>query len=461
MRYATRRSHARLVLAMLALPGVIEARDALVSDLRWSADGGTITCRAGAGAHTRRLVLDAATGGAACPTPELRDPSWSEARRSVLFRDLFGIYEVEAGGSVGSARQVLFLPESSPHFLRALGSDARGRILAWTYDRRQARHEIWSLESGVVDSTVYAAGPEALLAWRRRNEAVAFDAVPNRFVRTACIRRSSGEARLCAEIVPDGTRTPTFRVTLGPPGGIDVLTTHCVPTAMAPSPDSSRIVLGLLERVRDGRSALASAWLVTWSGGRRAYELPLDPPADVRVLGGAWVRWLPGDRALWAESHTGLWMLDGSTGRPLVAAPRDAAHGALACVVVDRTGDRHDAAAIARRLRDAGFEGGWLQHDSGYEIQAGASAERASLEARAARLRQQGWAGARVEDRAVEAIAPGIAYGHASGPAGKLAWSRIVERDGERASEIWVQAGDEAPRRLLSLLGDTGTGSGR
>lgn len=445
-----------LVILCLEWPAWACAGGAFVSDLQWSADGKQIVFRAGAPEEARTLVLDIATGGVSCPAPQVREPNWSQARGAVLFRDVFGVFEAEVGPRVGPPRQVLFLPAASPLFLRACGSDSQGRILVWTYDRRSARHEIWTLESGNAVATPLESGPEALLAWRRRNQASAFEAVSNRFVRTACLRRPGSDARLCAELVPDGTRTPNYRVTLGPPGGIEILATHCYPTALAAAPDSSRVVLGLLERVQEGRSALASAWLVSWADARRVYELPLEPAVDVRARRGAWVRWLDSQRALWAEGHAGLWKLEAQSGQPLVAAPRTVQHARLACVVVDRVRERADAEAMASALREAGLEAGVLQRAMGYEIQAGASSNRESLQARTARLRQMGFARAVVETCSIEEIAPGVPYGHVPGPAGLLAWAVLVDHDGERLPEIHVQVGEAPPRRVL---GDWGSPS--
>jgi hypothetical protein len=436
-------------LWLLLVAPRVDAADCYFSQLRWSADGRRLEVVAGVGADTRRLVVDVGSGRVECPAPQVLEPVWCEAGRRVLFRDRFGLYEVRPGDAP-QARALLFLPEASPHFLRAYGEDARGRALAWTYDRRTGEHAIRTLDVPDSPPQRQASGPQALRAWQAGNAARPFASVGGRFVRSTCLRRPGGSERVCAEQVVDGTLAGVFRVTLGAPGGVRILDEHCAPTAFAPSPDSSRVVLGLLEDLdAGGRAAALTVWAVGWQDGRALARRSLTTPRDIRARHDSWVRWIDPTRCLWADAAGALSLLDleAGTAKVLVEPAATPAHAEVYRVVVAEAETAAEAEALVARLRAGGAEAAALQRGARFVVEAGAAAGRAEAEARAAGLRGRGHR-PEVRSGSVEDIAAGIACGQAPGPGGRTALVRNVDGPLGRGSEIWIQS-DAGPERLL------------
>jgi hypothetical protein len=438
--------------ALVALAGTrAAADDCYFSQLRWTEDGRRLELVAGAGAATRHLAVDVASGRLECTAPQVLEPVWGEVGRRVLFRDDFGLYELRPADATPAARALLFLPAASPQFLRAYGEDARGRVLVWTFDRQTGEHAIRTLEAAPGSPPRKGSGPEALRAWQSANVARPFAPAGGRFVRSTCLRRPASPAtRLCVEQIVDGTPRGLFRVTLGAPGGVRILSERCAPSAFAPSPDSSHVVLGLLEDIDGaGRAAALAAWSVGWQDGRAVARRALPAPRDIRARHETWVRWIDRTRCLWADAGGALSLLDveAGTAAPLVHGGDAPAHADVWRVVVQEVDTRAAAEALVASLRAAGFEAGIREREARFEVQAGAMERRPEAEARAAALRGRGQR-PEVRRGTVEDVAPGVASGHAAGPGGRSAFVRNVDGPHGRGSEIWMVSGS-APERLL------------
>jgi hypothetical protein len=423
------------------------------SDLRWSADGARLLFVASCDGEARRLEVDPSTGALVCPEPVVREPSWCEAGRRVVFRDVFGIYELRPDEPHAAARQLLFLPAVARTFLRAGGEDAQGRALAWTYDRDAAEHALWILGSGGVERIPGApSGTEALRLWQSRNTARPFASVGGRFVRSTCIRRPGGTELLCLEQSVDRRRAGAFRLTLGPPAQVQVLLGDCSPTSLAPAADSSFSVIGLYEGVSDaGRSAVLSAWTVGWHEGKRLYQTALPESASVRTRHETWASWQQRGVLLWADAAGQLARLDTSTGAATILVPLGPAMGTAPVfrVVALEAADRDVAERAIAKLREAGSDAGILVASPRFEVQAGAASTRAEATSRAAALHRQGWAGAVVREGSAADVAPGLPFARTAGSGGRIAFVRNVDGASGRFAEIWLAKPKGEPKRLV------------
>jgi len=433
-------------MALAAAPNA--GADCTFSDLAWSGDA--IRVRVAAGGDNREALVDVATGAVTAVDPRVREPVFSASRRSVLFRDALGVCEISAEGGA-PARLRLFLPDATPRFLRAFGADAGGRLLAWTYDRETATHEMWTVaaEGAAPSRVVVPSGPEALRWWREHDAAVAFDRVGGRIVRTACVRFAARPERVCVEPTGRGADgRPRFQLVLGRAGEMGEWARDVVATGLAPAPDSSAVVVGLEEVVAS--SAGATTWWVTPAQARRIATSAVAAGADNRV------RWTRGEDALWLDGAGALWRIDVGAGAATALVPARTAPSPSPFhrVVVARTSDADSAAAWVTRVAAAGFEAGARRDGAAWEVQAGAAVLRAEAEARAAALRGRGFA-ARLETGTAAQVAPGIGFAAtAAARGGRRAFVRNVATSTGMVSELWIQDGDQPPRlRLAAFAG--------
>lgn len=441
---------------VLALPARAASDDVYFSDLVWNPEGTHLRFLAGSGDDLRTLEVEPASGFLRCLDPRVREPVWSEARGKVLFRDRLGVFEVDPSGVGAGAQLVLFLPEASMHFVRAFGADARGRLMVWTFDRLRGEHTLWTQFAdgwqpvpGVLDSS------EALRLWEERNRARDFRRAGGQFVRSLCLRQPGTKSRICLENVIGRFRgrSPFFRVTMGPPGGVEVLQNHCAPNGVTASVDTSRVVVGLYEELDDhGRSEVLSVWVVDWTNGTRVYETLLPKLVDVRNRHECWALWRPGSALLWADPAGQL--LSVSTASPdaraLVHMPMPAARAPLYRVVALTVVDANTAQPYLERLRDAGLDTALYDAQAHLEVQVGAAASRADARARADQLRMQGYSQAREVEGSVEEIAVGMGFGWSSAFGGRGAFVRHTRGQRGVFSEIWyVERSGETPRLLI------------
>lgn len=434
-----------MLLVVAGIPA--RAGDCFFSRLRWCTEG--VEFVAGSATETRTLVVDPATGRIVCRDPRVAEPQI--AAGSVVFTDLFGVFAFDLANTA-PPRQVLFMPRAGNTFLRAAGVDARGRPLAWTYDRERAEHSFWSAatESG-FDRVVQPSGPAALGAWRSRNVATAFTAAGTRFVRTTCLRRPQGDTRMCVESVAGTNR---WRLTFGAPSDVGVLVPECTPVAFAAMTDSS---LALIEVVEPGVDAGAPASLVTWlarwtEGARRVSRItPL--PSLTRA---SWLYPESRESLLWADASGTLWRIPihGGDAAALVEAVSQPSHAEVWRTIVAQLERREAADSLQLRLQATGQEARIATNAGSYEVQAGAFAERGPAQARVAALRQRGFLGARAEGGDASKLAPGVEYGHVTDHSGRTAWVRRVERRSGVFTELWLQSPGQAPRLLVPSLDD-------
>ncbi len=427
------------------------AGDCYFSQVRWRAEG--VEFVAGSAAETRTLLVDPATGRVHCLDPRVREPLMASGR--VVFTDLFGVFEFDPA-SRARPRQVLFMPSSGSTFVRAAGADTRGRTLVWTYDRDRAEHIFWNAAGTGFDRIVQPNGPAALGAWRTRNVATAFATATTRFVRSTCLRRPHGEERLCIESVAG---TDRWRLTLGPPNEVVVLTPDCTPVAFAAIADSS---LALVEVIEPGAGAGSGpalvTWLARWSEGARRVTRVAPPPSTANA---SWFHREAGTSVLWADASGTLWRipLEGGEATVLVEAPLQKRHAEVFRVVLAVTERRERADSLQARLAAGGIEARIATRGGLHEVQSGAYGERGPAQARIAALRQRGFAGARVESGDARSLAPGVEFAHATGTSGRTAWVRRVERRDGVYTELWGQTPGEASRLLVPSL-ETGMPAG-
>jgi sporulation related protein len=455
--HARRGSVQTCVLAgMLLLPGAALASSCTFSDLQWSADGTHLRFLAGDAPDVRTLQVDVAGGTIECLDPRVREPLWADAPGRVLFRDLFGVFEL-VPGSGRPPRLRLFLPEASRTFLRAFGVDARGQFLFWTYDLDRGEHELWT-QSSPPERLTGLQGPEALRRWDERNRARPFDAAGGLFVRSSCVRQPNTQSRLCLEkvVVGGSEKSPLFRVTLGPPGGVDVLQERCAPSACVTSADSTSVVMGLFEDLDDaGRSEVLSVWECNWHEARRVVETSLPQPVDTRGRHAGWARWLAGGGLLWADTVGQLFQLPPRFGAPVALVALAAPTPTPVHVVVAGSGaDRAALERLREQLRAAGFEAGIAETAAGFEVQTGAEVDAAAAARRVEQLRRGGFAPAHVREGAVESVAAEVSFAAVAGPAGRIAYVRHRQTARGLFAEIWIAAGAEKPRLLVPAFAD-------
>jgi len=443
---------------MLLLPGAALASSCTFSDLQWSADGTHLRFLAGDAPDLRTLQVDVADGTIECLDPRVREPLWADAPARVLFRDLFGVFEL-VPGSRRPPRLRLFLPEASRTFLRAFGVDARGQFLFWTYDLDRGEHELWT-QSSPPERLTGLQGPEALRRWDERNRARPFDVAGGLFVRSSCVRQPNTQSRLCLEkvVVGGSEKSPLFRVTLGPPGGVNVLQERCAPSACVTSADSTSVVMGLFEDLDDaGRSEVLSVWECDWHEARRVVETSLPQPIDTRGRHAGWTRWLAGGGLLWADTVGQLFQLPPRFGAPVPLVALAAPTPTPTPVHVVVAGSGPDRAALERlreQLRAAGFEAGIAETAAGFEVQAGAEVDAAAAARRVEQLRRGGFAPAHVREGAVESVAAEVSFAAVAGPAGRIAYVRHRQTARGLFAEIWIAAGAEKPRLLVPAFAD-------
>jgi len=431
--------------------------DCCFSALEWSADGSHLSFVAGTDGDARRLTLDVARGSIDCPEPQVHEPSWCEVGRRILFRDRFGVFEVRPEDPVGPPQLLVFLPEASRHFLRALGEDALGRLLLWTYDREAAEHCLWTLGPGGLERLPgQPTGPEALRFWQARNVARRFASAGGRFVRSVCLRRPGGSENICLEETPGsggGHGSISFRLTLAVPPHVQVLATNAVPAGLAADADSSRVLIGLFEDVdAAGTSSMLCTWMLDWRQGQRLHAGALVSPVDVGTYHEAWVHWWGDERALWADAAGELLRLDRSAAAavelvPLRSPPTAAV---LYRVVALVTAQLAEAEAAARKLRAAGGEAGILATSEGYEVQAAVFASASEAAAHVVPLQRQGFVAAGVRASGPKDLGAGLDLATATAPDGRTAVVRNVEGPGGRFSEIWLVPPHGGASRLLA-----------
>jgi hypothetical protein len=430
------------------------AADCLFSDLRWSADGRALEFLAGPLDDPRTLRYDIETRSLRCLDPRVNDPRWTPER--VLFRDRFGVFEVRHDDA--TTQTLLLLPEGSGSFLRDFGEDARGGVLVWTYDHARGTHAIDVLSRGRLTRLPGdLTGSEALRTWKERNRAVRFQFGGGRFVRSSCVRRPARQDRLCIESVGRRGPGPAFRMTLGPPGRVQVVHNQCAPAGVATSRDSTRILVNLFEEVDDkGRSEVLACWVVDWSNAVRVSELLLPDPRPVHGEQTAWVHWTSERAALWADTAGQLLAIDLAErqSRTLVPAGAPPARQPLFRVVALESKRASDIEAGVEALRSAGVETAVREQDGRFELQAGAWSLQADAEKRVEFLRQRGFSGALVRRGHVGDLAPGVVFGWASDGGSRGAYVRHVRSASGVYSEIWMAEGRGQPVLLVGSFAE-------
>jgi hypothetical protein len=433
-----RRAAAAAAWLLIGAEGV-EA-DCTFSDLEWA--GEAVRLRVHCAGDTRDAVVDIARGAPDGVDPRVREPVWCASRRSILFRDALGVFEVRAEPGA-AARLCFFLPGGTPLFLRAFGADADGRLLVWVYDRDATRHELWTAAAGAAPGRErVGSGPEALAWWKAHDTGEPFRRAGGRYVRTACVRFGSKPERVCVEPTGRGTDgRPRFQLVLGRAGAMGEWARDVVPSGLAAAPDSSFAIVGLEEGGAAG--GRATVWVVTPEAARRAATGGPASGFETRV------RWLDSAAALWVDAAGALWRVGDGDAAALVPARPGPAPSVLHRLVVARTADADTAAAVERRLAAAGFEGARRRDGALWEVQAGATAVRAEAETRASALRARGFV-PRLESGDAAAVAPGLAFGVALGTHGRRAFVRNTETSAGVVSELWLQDGAAPPRRVLA-----------
>ena len=430
------------------------AADCLYSDLRWSADGRAIEFLAGPLGDPRTLRYDIETRSLRCLDPRVHDPRWTPER--VLFRDLFGVFEVRHDDS--SPQTLLLLPEASGAFLRDFGEDARGGVMVWTFDRARGTHAIDVLSRGRMTRVPGdLTGSEALRTWKERNRAVRFQFAGGRFVRSLCVRRPARQDRLCIESVGRRGPGPAFRMTLGPPGRVQVVHNQCAPAGVATARDSTRILVNLFEEVDGkGRSDVLACWVVDWNDAVRVSETLLPDPRPVHGEQTAWVHWTGERAALWADTAGQLFAIDlgERQSRTLVGAGPRPARQPLFRVVALESRRASDIEAGIEALRSAGVEGGVSEEGGRFELQAGGWSAAADAEERVAFLRQRGFSAAEVRRGHAGDMAPGVAFGWSTDGGGRGVFVRHVRGASGTFSEIWMVEGRDQPVRLVGSFAD-------
>jgi hypothetical protein len=443
--------------------GVLVARPALAqpaergcwfSDLRWSDDGGSLLFLAGDSQSLRTLKYDLDTGNLDCIDPRVSDPVWGTTSGRVLFHDQFGVFEARVDGE-HPPRLVVFLPDVSQHYLRDYGEDNRAQPMVWTYDRRAARHSILTITpEGMIALPGALPGGEARRAWQDRNQARRFQAAGGLFVRSACFHRPRRKDQLCFENIAGGGthRNPLFRITMGPPGGVQVIQNRCAPSGMAQSRDSTHVVLGVYEEVdRQGRSEVLSCWVADWEDARRVSETLLPGVVDVGRRQACSIFWMSSRRALWSDPVGQLLSVDvdSALANPLVPLPDPVFRAPLHRVVVALPGSLEEAQDIVRRLESDGLDAGIAEVPRGFEVQVGAWSDRTQALHRVGFLQDNGYPSAHVREGGVERVATDMGFEWLPRGLGEGVFLRLVRGTQGTFAELWWAAQGQEPQKLI------------
>ena len=423
------------------------------SDLRWSDDGASLLFLAGDEQQVRTLRYDLETGSLTCIDPRVSNPVWGSASGRVLFRDQFGVFETRVDGEQ-PPRMLLFLPEVSQHFLRDFGEDNRGQPMVWTYDRRAARHSIVTIApEGMFALPGALPGGEARRAWQDRNQAERFVDAGGMFVRSACYQRPRLKDQLCFESIGDGSkRSSVFRITMGRPGGVEIVQNRCAPSAMTQSRDSTRVILGVYEEVdRQGQSEVLSCWVSDWREARRVSETLLPALVDVRLRQTASVYWLNSRQVLWADAVGQLMRVDvdAATALSLVSLSSPAVRSPMHRVVVAVADDLEGAESLSAQLEQSGLDVGVVAAARGYEVQVGAWSDRDQALQRADYLQRNGYPAAHVREGSVDKVATDMGFEWLPRGNGEGVFLRQVQGTQGTFAELWWAAQSQAPQRLI------------
>jgi hypothetical protein len=449
------RSLAMLASLVGASVSLAQAADGCwFSDLRWSDDGESLLFLAGQGQEIRTLRYDLDTGNLTCIDPRVADPVWGAASGRVLFRDQFGIFESRVD-SQHPPRMVVFLPEVSQHFLRDFGEDNRGQPMVWTYDRRAAQHSIVTLApEGAFALPGTLPGAEARRAWQDRNQAQRFENAGGLYVRSSCFHRPRLKDQLCFENIGGSSsrRNPLFRITMGPPGGVEVIQNRCAPNAMVQSRDSTRVLLGVYEEVdRQGQSEVLSCWVADWEDARRVSETLLPQLVDVGERQKTWIHWVSPRRVLWVDVVGQLLSVEVDSAKATALVPLTEAveRSPVHRVVLGIANDLEEAQAMERQLEENGLDAGIQSVPRGYEVQVGAWADRQQAMQRADFLQDNGWPAAHVREGGIEMVAIGMGFEWLPRRSGEGVFVRLVQGISGTFAELWWAQPSQQPRRLI------------
>jgi hypothetical protein len=441
-----------VILGASPASGQEPGRGCWFSDLRWSDDGGSLLFLAGDLQNVRTLQYELDTGNLDCIDPRVSDPVWGTSSGRVLFHDQFGVFEVRVDGE-HPPRMVVFLPDVSQHYLRDFGEDNRAQPMVWTYDRRAARHSILTIApEGMIALPGALPGGEARRAWQDRNQARHFETVGGLFVRSACFQRPRLKDQLCFENLAGGGRTPLFRITMGPPGGVQVIQNRCAPSGMAQSRDSTRVVLGVYEEVdRQGKSEVLSCWVADWDDARRVSETLLPGLVDVGRRQHSSIHWLSSRSALWSDPVGQLLAvdIDSAKATPLVSLPPMAVRTPLHRVVVALPGRLEEAQDILRQLEEEGLDAGIAEVPRGFEVQVGAWSDRNQALHRVEFLQNRGYTSAHIREGGVERVATDMGFGWLPRGLGEGVFLRLVRGTQGTFTELWWAAQGQEPQRLI------------
>lgn len=328
-----------LVAGILGCVAAPCAAQCAFDHLQWNSGATRVQFDVTCGAETRRASVDVASGALWIEDARVQEPVQCSRRGTILFRDALGILECAEQGTE-PARLVLPAPENGAWFLRAYGEDASGRFLAWLYERDGTRHVFVSLDRGAdaPRSEWQPSGPEALRAWTARQRGIPFARAGERFRHTVCAQFRGRKERVCVEPL-SGVEDQSFRLTTGRPGAVAEWTTHVWPSGWSMAPDSSAVLVGLLES--EDKVVQCGTWIV---GPERARRVGQSRGVRAPLQGNeSWVLWRDATRAWWADAAGALWSVDceaaaatvrlaGTDSPPHVAVPAPAAGAASPAV---------------------------------------------------------------------------------------------------------------------------------
>lgn len=295
-----------LAAALTAMGPVRAGAQCAFGNLKWNTDGTRIQFDITCGAETRGASVDVASGALRIEDARVHEPVQCSRRGSIVFRDGLGILEC-AGQGQEPARLVVPAPDNGAWFVRAYGEDAAGNLIAWLYDRDQARHVFLTLgrSAGALRGEAQPSGPEALRAWAARQQGTRFARAGNRFNHTVCAQFRGRNERACVE-PQSGALDQSFRLTLGRPGAVAEWAAHVWPSGWSMAPDSAAVLVGLLES--DAKALRCGLWIV---GPERAKCAAQSVGAQGPVLGTeSWVLWTDATHAWWADAAGALWAVD-------------------------------------------------------------------------------------------------------------------------------------------------------
>jgi hypothetical protein len=297
------------------------------------------------------------------------------------------------------------------------------------------------------------SGDEARRAWQDRNQAQRFTQVGGMFVRSACFLRPRRKDQLCFESVGGGSAgSRMFRITMGPPGGVEVVQNRCAPSAMSQSADSARVILGVYEEVdRQGRSEVLSCWVADWQQARRVRETLLPSLVDVSLRQTASVHWLSSQQVLWADAVGQLLNVnvDAADAVPRVSLPAVRSRSPMHRGVVAVADDLAAAQQLAAQLETSGLDVGLLAVARGYEVQVGAWSDRNQALQRADFLQRNGYPSAHVREGSVDKVAPDMGFEWLPRTTDEGVFLRLVQGTQGTFAELWWAAPSEEPQRLI------------